>query len=223
MTGKGFPSLRFLTHNVNGMRGKDRRRTLFTTLMDDGYDVIALQETHEAANTPVRARWGDTAIGAAGDGTAVPVFSEGQEWAKEGAGPTRPWPGTAFWAPGVEGSRGVALLFSAKAVEDLEPALLTADPQGRYISASCTSTVKPSQSQPYMPRASQRSGQPFSPKPCSRTWTRRRFTSLGATSTASRTHSGIRAAPGGKMPHSSRPRSDVVLAMLGDSRRWRMP
>jgi exonuclease III len=138
MTDNGLPSLRFLTHNVNGMRGKDRRRTLFATLMDDGYDVIALQETHEAANTPVRTESGNTAVGAAGDGTLALVFSEGQQWAKEGAGPTRPWPGTTFWTPGVEGSRGVALLFSAKASEDLEPALLTADPHGQYISASCT-------------------------------------------------------------------------------------
>ena len=46
----GLPTLRFLSHNVNGMRGVDRRRILFDTLIDEGYDVVALQETHQAAD-----------------------------------------------------------------------------------------------------------------------------------------------------------------------------
>ena len=116
------------------MQGKDRRRTLFTTLLDDGYDVIALQETHEAANTPVHAQGGDRPPPAVGDGPLAMAFSEGQQWAREGAGPTRPWPGTAFWAPAVEGSRGVALLFSAKAFPGHQKELkwLCGDSGGNY-------------------------------------------------------------------------------------------
>ena len=128
----GLPTLRFLSHNVNGMRGADRRRILFDTLIDEGYDVVALQETHQAA---------DPQAAPAGNARAQVEqgirMSEGDSWAREGAGPTRAWPGTAFWAPGELGSRGVALLFSEKAVEELEPTFLIADPGGRYISVTC--------------------------------------------------------------------------------------
>jgi len=130
MNQAGLPTLRFLSHNVNSMRGAGRRRVLFGTLMDEGYDVVALQETHQAADRL------EPPAGGAGS-------SEGDEWAREGAGPTRPWPGTAFWAPWVHGQRGVALLFSERAVQDLEPRFLTADPQGRYISVTCTFDGQP--------------------------------------------------------------------------------
>jgi exonuclease III len=41
---------RFLTLNVNGMRGMNCRRELFSTIMTAGSDVIALQETHQEAD-----------------------------------------------------------------------------------------------------------------------------------------------------------------------------
>ena len=105
----GLPTLRFLSHNVNGMRGADRRRLLFSTLLDEGYDVVALQETHQAAD-PQDPPAGNSRA----DGQDIRT-SEGEAWAREGAGPTRPWPGTAFWAE--LGRRGVALLFSERAVK----------------------------------------------------------------------------------------------------------
>ena len=104
----GLPTLRFLSHNVNGMRGAVRRRLLFSTLLDEGYDIVALQETHQAADTHAPPPGSARAVD--GDEHAAST-SEGDEWAREGAGPTRPWPGTAFWAPSVLGRRGVALLF----------------------------------------------------------------------------------------------------------------
>jgi len=144
MSRRGLPALRFLTLNVNGMRGMDRRRELFSTIMTAGYDIIALQETHQEANAHNGQPAGDPQAGAGGGGTAQGVrISEGEAWAREGAGPTLPWPGSAFWAPGVQGQRGVALLFSARAVEVLDPAFLAADPHGRYISATCIFDGKP--------------------------------------------------------------------------------
>jgi exonuclease III len=141
MNHAGLPTLRILSHNVNGMRGAVRRRVFFGTLIDEGYDIVALQETHQAATEPQ----GPPAEGAdAEDGDRQgDRISEGDEWAREGAGPTRPWPGTAFWAPGVLGQRGVALLFSERAVHELGPTLLTADPEGRYISVTCTFDGQP--------------------------------------------------------------------------------
>ena len=89
----GLPTLRFLSHNVNGMRGADRRRLLFSTLLDEGYDVVALQETHQAAD-PQDPPGGNARAGHA-DGQDLRT-SEGEAWARKGAGPTLLWPGTAF-------------------------------------------------------------------------------------------------------------------------------
>jgi hypothetical protein len=94
--------------------------------------------THQESNAHNGQPAGDPQAGAGGGGTVQGVrISEGEAWVREGAGPTLPWPGSAFWAPGAQGQRGVALLFSARAVEELEPTFLAADPHGRYISATC--------------------------------------------------------------------------------------
>jgi hypothetical protein len=112
--------------------------------MTAGYDVIALQETHQEANAHNGQPAGDPQAGAGGGGTAQGVrICEGEAWAREGAGPTLPWPGSAFWAQGVQGQRGVALLFTARAVEELEPTFWAADPHRRYISATCIFDGKP--------------------------------------------------------------------------------
>jgi len=66
MSRRGLPVLRFLTLNVNGMRGMDRRRELFSTIMTAGYDVIALQETHQEANAHNGQPAGDPQAGAGG-------------------------------------------------------------------------------------------------------------------------------------------------------------
>ena len=40
------PSLRLLSLNVNGLWSADKRRTLFSLLQRDRWDVVLLQETH---------------------------------------------------------------------------------------------------------------------------------------------------------------------------------
>lgn len=86
MNATGAPSLTLLSLNVNGLGNKTKRLTLFHTLMEGGWDVILLQETHHKDE------------------------EQGLRWAREGAGEGRPWPGTSFWVHGTTASRGVAVL-----------------------------------------------------------------------------------------------------------------
>jgi len=114
MSGRGFPSLHAISKNANGLRVERRRRALFASALDEVYDIICLQETHH--NGP----------------------EEALAWQREGAGPTRAWTGPAFWAHGVQGSRGVAILIKETAAGALQPEQLHADPQGRFISVQVT-------------------------------------------------------------------------------------
>ena len=43
------PSLRLLSLNVNGLRDAAKRRTLFSLLHRDRWDVVLLQETHHSS------------------------------------------------------------------------------------------------------------------------------------------------------------------------------
>ena len=86
------PSLRLLSLNVNGLRSASKRRSLFTLLRRDRWDVVLLQETHHTDE------------------------AEGQAWAEEGPhGLTANWSGPSFWSHGSAASRGVAVLFRAAA------------------------------------------------------------------------------------------------------------
>ena len=86
------PSLRLLSLNVNGLRSASKRRSLFTLLRRDRWDVVLLQETHHTNE------------------------AEGQAWAEEGPhGLTANWSGPSFWSHGSAASRGVAVLFRAAA------------------------------------------------------------------------------------------------------------
>ena len=62
MTQQQQPSFRFrfLSLNVNGLRSTNKWRSLFTLLQRDRWDVVLLQETHDADD------------------------AEGQAWAEEG-------------------------------------------------------------------------------------------------------------------------------------------
>ena len=104
------PSLQFLSLNVNGLRGKQKRAALFTALQTGPWHVIALQETHHATQ------------------------AEAAQWCREGAGPTAPWDGPSFWAAGTSVSRGVALLFKPCSLL-ASITLLSADPHGRFVVA----------------------------------------------------------------------------------------
>ena len=80
------PSLRLLSLNVNGLRSADKRRTLFSLLHRDRWDVVLLQETHHTDDT------------------------EAQAWTQEGPHGLRPnWSGPSFWCHGSPTSRGVAI------------------------------------------------------------------------------------------------------------------
>jgi endonuclease/exonuclease/phosphatase family metal-dependent hydrolase len=46
---KSQPSRRFLSLNINRLRGNDKRRSLFNLLLRDQWDVILLQETHHSS------------------------------------------------------------------------------------------------------------------------------------------------------------------------------
>ncbi len=81
------PSLRLLSLNVNGLRSADKRRTLFSLLHRDRWDVVLLQETHHTDD------------------------AEAQAWTQEGPHGLRPnWSGPSFWCHGSPTSRGVAIL-----------------------------------------------------------------------------------------------------------------
>ena len=55
-------------------------------LLAGGWDIVVLQETHHENS------------------------EQGERWAREGAGPGKPWEGQTFWAHGTTASRGVAIL-----------------------------------------------------------------------------------------------------------------
>ena len=114
-----FPSasLRFLSLNVNGLSAPAKRRNLFGMLLEQGWDVVCLQETHH------------------------PSGDEAARWCREGAGPGRPWQGHAFWNKGTSASRGVGVLIRLGApVRDVT--LTTQDDHGRLlrVDLTCAST-----------------------------------------------------------------------------------
>jgi exonuclease III len=91
MTAKSYSSLCLLSINVNGLFGKDKRRSLFNLLRRDQWDVI-LQETHHSSK------------------------AEGKEWAQECPYGLRPnWAGARFLSHGTTASCGVAILFRPQA------------------------------------------------------------------------------------------------------------
>ena len=45
------PTLRLLSLNVNGLRSADKRRSLFSLLRRDRWDIVLLQETHHTHET----------------------------------------------------------------------------------------------------------------------------------------------------------------------------
>lgn len=86
MSPAGQPSLHLLTLNVNGLGSAAKRTALFSLLVSGTWDIVVLQETHHENS------------------------AQGERWAREGAGPGKPWEGQTFWAEGTTASRGVAIL-----------------------------------------------------------------------------------------------------------------
>ena len=70
-----------------GLRERQERAALLAVLQAGPWHVIALQETHHAAQ------------------------AEAAHWCREGPGLTAPWDGPSCWAAGTSAIRGVALLF----------------------------------------------------------------------------------------------------------------
>jgi exonuclease III len=120
MTRLRRPSLRFLSLNVNGLRSAILRQQLFSQLLEGSWDIVLLQETHHAGP------------------------EEGGRWAREGAGPSSPWTGTAYWNSYTTTSRGVAVLLKpGVAISDID--YQAADGTGRlqrldfsFEGANCT-------------------------------------------------------------------------------------
>ncbi len=110
MSHPGPPSRQLLSLNVNGLREMQKRAALFAVLQAGPWHVIALQETHHATQ------------------------AEAAHWCREGAGPTAPWDGPAFWAAGTSAGRGVALLFKACPLLSGVSAY-AAGPCGRFVAA----------------------------------------------------------------------------------------
>ena len=79
-------ALRLLSLNVNGLNCLEKRQALFAALLQKGFDVVLLQETHHASE------------------------SEGLSWAGAGPWPHQSWSGPSFWSHGTSNSRGVAVL-----------------------------------------------------------------------------------------------------------------
>lgn len=97
--------------NVNGLRNRTKRRTLFQRLRTLRPCIILLCETHSRDDAETLA------------------------WTQEGAGPGLPWEGHAFWHHGTSSSRGVAILISS-AVPISQPSLAHQDREGRLLSVS---------------------------------------------------------------------------------------
>ena len=79
-------ALRLLSLNVNGLNCLVKRQALFAAVLQKGFDVVLLQETHHESE------------------------SEGLSWAEAGAWPHKSWSGPSFWSHGTSSSRGVAVL-----------------------------------------------------------------------------------------------------------------
>lgn len=108
LIGAVAPPFSCVTVNVNGMRSKPKRMSLFHQLRDLRYGVVLLVETHCRDD------------------------EEAQAWTQEGAGPGMPWEGHAFWSHGSSRSRGVAILIRAGLVDDT-PTVEHRDAEGRLL------------------------------------------------------------------------------------------
>jgi exonuclease III len=100
--------------NVNGLRKRDKRRSLFQRLRQLRCCIILLCETHSRDDEETTA------------------------WTQEGAGPGLPWEGQAFWHHGTSSSRGVAILFSA-GLATSAPKVTYQDAEARLLLVSFTS------------------------------------------------------------------------------------
>jgi exonuclease III len=81
--------------NVNGLRRRCKRRTLFQRLRELHYAVVVLCETHSKND------------------------AETTSWAQEGAGPGMPWEGQTFWH---HGTSAVGVFLTAKLLKEVGPA-----------------------------------------------------------------------------------------------------
>jgi exonuclease III len=78
-------------------------------LLSGSWDIVVLQETHHESS------------------------EQGLRWAREGAGPGKPWSGQTFWAHGTTASRGVAILVRDRIhLSDLQTVDVT-EGQGRLL------------------------------------------------------------------------------------------
>jgi len=107
-------ALSCLVVNVNGLRRRCKRRTLFQRLRELHYAVVVLCETHSKND------------------------AETTSWAQEGAGPGMPWEGQTFWHHGTSNSRGVGILVRA-GLGIVEPHVAFKDTAGRLLMVSFTS------------------------------------------------------------------------------------
>jgi len=103
-----------LVVNVNGLRNRTKRRTLFQRLRTLRPSIILLCETHSRNDAETLA------------------------WTQEGAGPGLPWEGHAFWHHGTSSSRGVAILISS-GLPISTPKVAHQDLEGRILSISFNS------------------------------------------------------------------------------------
>ncbi|KAF8055086.1 transposon TX1 protein [Scenedesmus sp. PABB004] len=102
--------LKVVAVNVNGLNRKPSRQAFFAWLLASRYHVVVLTETH-----------------AQGDGQA-------RRWVQGGAGPGRPWQGSAWWSHGSSASRGVGILIRDGVVPAGEaPSIEYCDTVGRLL------------------------------------------------------------------------------------------
>ncbi len=103
--------------NVNGLAAQSKRREFFASLQEQRCTVTLLAETHCTSDDQAR------------------------RWVQEGAGPGRPWQGTALWANQAEqGGRaagGVGILLADSLCgEAAEPVVEHISPSGRVLKVS---------------------------------------------------------------------------------------
>lgn len=101
--------LKLLSVNVQGLRARAKRLTLFHALLQGHWDIVFLQETHHIHPT------------------------EAADWLQQGAGPGRPLQWHAFWSHGTASRKGTGILINPGS--EFQPAADTAvtDSSGRVV------------------------------------------------------------------------------------------
>ena len=101
--------LKLLSVNVQGLRTREKRLTLFHALLQGQWDIVFLQETHHTSNI------------------------EAETWLQQGAGPGRPLQWQGFWSHGSATRKGTGILINPGSDFQAAPEAVVTDRAGRIV------------------------------------------------------------------------------------------